>query len=377
MVGGMKRTAGSMAAVALLLAACGREPPAEPAADIVAGRELAEAHCARCHGLDGRAERSDIPNLAAQPTGYLIESFHAYTEGRRHHAGLEDMATGISDTELRNIAAYYSALPPLAPVEPAAPAQEAASFYDEGGKIAAICEECHGPDGYSTEPGVPSLAAQQPAYLIAATRDYLKGNRGHVGRKSMLEGLQQVDIEKMAMYFASQVPPQRAAPPFGDPGRGRALSEDCATCHGSQGVSHDPLIPTLAGQEPSYLVAAIKAYRDDQRHHEDMAIDLSDAEIEDLAAYYAVQRPEAAADETAEIRDLAAKCERCHGPAVGERTLVVPSLDGQNREYLINVMKAYRDNNRGSSMMHKMSADYSDETIEAIASYYANRTPED
>jgi cytochrome c553 len=35
-------------------------------------------------------------------------------------------------------------------------------------------------------------------------------------------------------------------------------------------------------------------------------------------------------------------------------------------------MKAYRDNDRGNSMMHKMSSNYSDEMIEAIATYYAS-----
>ncbi len=51
----------------------------------------------------------------------------------------------------------------------------------------------------------------------------------------------------------------------------------------------------------------------------------------------------------------------------------VPSLHGQNRDYLIKVMKAYRGDDRGSSMMHKMSAGYSDEMIEAIAAHYAGR----
>lgn len=363
---------------ALLLAACGDDAESPPAADIEAGKVLVAAECAGCHGMDGRGEKSGIPNLAAQPAEYLADALNAYRDGRRHHAALQDLASSLSDADIRNIAGYYASQPPLPVLEPADPLRDAAALYDEGGRIAAICEDCHGESGYSVEPGVPSLAGQQPAYLIASTQEYVKGTRGHAEKEEMLRGLEQVDIEKMAMYFASQLPPLREPPPFGDPQRGEPLTADCGECHGARGISRDPLIPSLAGQEPHYLVKAIKAYRDHERHgDEDMLSGQTDAEIEDIAAYYAVQQARAAADDDAlAIQELAAKCDRCHGPAVGERKIVVPSLNGQNREYLVKVMKAYREDERGSRMMHKMSARYSDETIEAIASWYAGRAPE-
>ena len=244
--------------------------------------------------------------------------------------------------------------------------------YQEGAEVAAICAGCHGENGYSTTPGIPSLAGQQPAYLIVSTLEYARGNRGHQEKEEMLQGLGQVDIEKMAVYFASQLPSVREAPPFGDPVRGEPLSASCGECHGARGISHDPLVPSLAGQEPVYLVNAIKAYRSQERRHEEMMADRSDAEIEDIAAYYAVQKAEAAGGQAIQTQELAATCERCHGPAAGTSTMVVPSLKGQNRDYLVRVMKAYRDDDRGSSMMHKMSSNYSDEMIEAIATYYAS-----
>jgi sulfide dehydrogenase cytochrome subunit len=103
-----------------------------------------------------------------------------------------------------------------------------------------------------------------------------------------------------------------------------------------------------------------------------MMADRSDGEIEDIAAYYAIQKAESAGGQTIQPEELAATCERCHGPSVGTRKMIVPSLKGQNRDYLVRVMKAYRGDDRGSSMMHKMSASYSDEMIEAIATYYAS-----
>ena len=69
--------------------------------------------------------------------------------------------------------------------------------------------------------------------------------------------------------------------------------------------------------------------------------------------------------------EVIAKCERCHGRAEGESTMVVPVLRGQKQEYLLHVMKQYRDGERGSSMMHKMSSGYSDDLLEEVAEYYA------
>lgn len=357
----------------LVLAACVEErEPAGPVVDIDAGGAIAEASCAACHGLDGRGATTDIPNLAAQPAEYLVEALHAYKDGRRHHAALKDLASGMSEAEIRNIAAYYASLSPVqaVPDTQGVPADE--SSYREGEEVAAICAGCHGEKGYSTTPGIPSLAGQQPGYLIVSTMEYSRGNRGHQEKEAMLKGLDQVDVEKMAVYFASQSPAVRQAPPFGDPVRGEPLSASCGECHGARGISHDPLVPSLAGQEPVYLVNAIKAYRSQERQHEDMVADRSDGEIEDIAAYYAVQQAEPAEGQDIQAQELAATCERCHGPTVGTSKMVVPSLKGQNRDYLVRVMKAYRDDDRGSSMMHKMSASYSDEMIEAIAAYYAS-----
>lgn len=360
---------------AALLSACGEQPePPEAPPDLAAGKALAERQCAGCHGMDGRGRTDEIPNLAAQPMGYLVEAMHAYADGRRHHAALQDLFSKLGRPEIRDIAAWYSELPPIQPeATPPAVAETDSATYLEGREVASVCTECHGERGFSTTPGVPSLAGQQPIYLIVSTQEYASGERGHAEKEAMLSGLDQVDIEKMAMYFAAQVPPARPAPPFGDPAAGEPQTAECGRCHGARGISRDPLVPSLAGQEPHYLVAAIKAYRDHEREHEDMITDKTDAEIEDIAAYYAVQSIDAAVEPGADIAALAAKCDRCHGPRAGESSVEVPSLDGQKYEYLVRAMREYRDADRGSSMMHKMSSGFNDETIEALAAWYANR----
>ncbi len=352
-----------------LLAACAKEPePAEAVADLAVGKAIAEADCSDCHGMDGRGATAEIPNLTAQPVQYLVEAMHAYRDGGRMHAALQDMTTSMSEADILNIASYYASLPPLGPLE--TQSGDNASYF-EGATVAALCEECHGEKGISTTEGVPSLAGQQPAYLIASTQEYKSGGRGHEDKVDMLAGLEQVDIEKMAMYFAAQSAPAREAAPFGDPVAGKAASAGCGKCHGARGVSHDPMVPSLAGQEPVYLVQAIKAYRDHERVDEADMPDRTDEQIQNLAAYYSIQGLEASIEGELSGQEMAAKCDRCHNPASGERKLNIPSLRGQSHDYLVKAMKEYRGEDRESSMMHKMSARYSDEMIEALATYYA------
>jgi cytochrome c553 len=76
----------------------------------------------------------------------------------------------------------------------------------------------------------------------------------------------------------------------GDAAAGKAKSSNCTGCHGMNGKSTMPTNPNLAGQKEAYLVKAIKAYRDGQRKDpmmSSMVSGLSDADVEDLAAFYA------------------------------------------------------------------------------------------
>jgi cytochrome c553 len=354
-----------------LLAACAKEPdPPELVADLAAGKAIAEADCAACHGMDGHGTTAEIPHLTAQSTEYLVEAMHAYRDGGRLHAALQDRVTGMSEADIVNIAGYYASQLPAEPVSNTAPNE---AHYIEGAAVAAVCEVCHGEKGVSTQEGVPSLAGQQPIYLIVATQAYKGDSQGHIDTEAMLAQLQQVDIEKMAMYFAAQSAPKREAPPFGDPVAGEAEAESCATCHGARGISHDAMVPSLAGQEPVYLVNAIRAYQDHDRNCEAQSPPKTDEQIENLAAYYAIQRVAASVEGQLSGKEMAAKCDRCHAPTDRERQVQIPSLRGQSYDYLVKAMKEYRGDDRDNSMMHKMSARYNDEMIEAIASYYASQ----
>ena len=75
----------------------------------------------------------------------------------------------------------------------------------------------------------------------------------------------------------------------GDAEAGKTRAAACAGCHGAAGISSNPLWPNLAGQQPGYLVKQLRAFRDGARTDpmmSPMAMPLSDADIDNLAAYY-------------------------------------------------------------------------------------------
>ena len=75
----------------------------------------------------------------------------------------------------------------------------------------------------------------------------------------------------------------------GDAAAGKAKTGTCAGCHGPKGVSMIPTNPNLAGQHEAYLTAQLKAFRAGTRANPTMnamAKALSDADIENIAAYY-------------------------------------------------------------------------------------------
>ena len=80
----------------------------------------------------------------------------------------------------------------------------------------------------------------------------------------------------------------------GDATAGKAKAAICASCHGADGIATMPGYPNLAGQNEAYLVSALKAYRDKQRNGGMAAImqmqatALSDADIDNLAAYFSI-----------------------------------------------------------------------------------------
>ena len=78
----------------------------------------------------------------------------------------------------------------------------------------------------------------------------------------------------------------------GNAAEGKKKSVVCHACHGANGVSIQPIYPNLGGQHQNYLSKSLYDFRDGTRSNAVMsgfAANLSDADIEDISAWYASQ----------------------------------------------------------------------------------------
>ena len=196
----------------------------------------------------------------------------------------------------------------------------------DGKHVAEIgCAACHNLDGISTVKGTPHLAGQRPVYLYLTLKEYKSGVRSSEAMTNAIKFLSDDALMKVAAYFASLDP---APPPSGPAGpavpdpeeAGKAVSAACAGCHGNAGVSQIPGIPSLIGLDPKYLVDAMKAYQDGQRKNDTMKAmlaPLNDAAINNVALFYALQKPARAktpiAGDKAAGKAYSASCGGCHG----------------------------------------------------------------
>jgi cytochrome c553 len=100
------RIARSLAPAALLLMDSGG---ASHAGDVKAGRAKAMM-CQACHGLDGLAKTPDAPNIAGQTEPYLIVQLQAFKTGLRKNEAMSVVMPPLSDADIEDLAAYYSAI---------------------------------------------------------------------------------------------------------------------------------------------------------------------------------------------------------------------------------------------------------------------------
>ena len=79
------------------------------AGDVKAGRAKA-LMCQACHGLDGLSKTPDAPNIAAQTEPYLIAQLQAFKSGARKNDAMSVVAPSLSDRDIEDLAAYFSAI---------------------------------------------------------------------------------------------------------------------------------------------------------------------------------------------------------------------------------------------------------------------------
>ena len=175
----------------------------------------------------------------------------------------------------------------------------------------------------------------------------------------------------------------------------RIAGQVCAACHAADGNSVAASNPKIAGQFAEYLqkqLGDFKAQPGKKPARESaimtpMAANLSEEDIQSVAAYYAGQklRPASAADK--ELAALGQKiwrggiaassvpaCGGCHGPAGAGIPAQYPRLAGQFAEYVAAQLKGFKDNaraNDANGIMRGVAARMTEREIQAVAQYAA------
>ncbi|MFC5299963.1 c-type cytochrome [Azospira restricta] len=164
---------------------------------------------------------------------------------------------------------------------------------EQGRQAAFFCVNCHGEDGNSQIPEVPSLAGQNPAYLIEQMRKFGAGERRDPFMQGLIKVLKDEERAQIALYYAAGRPQaNKANATLAAQGRSR-FEKSCATCHGPRGRGNDAeLIPRIAGQKPAYLESSITRYRNRSGERNDprmtaVTANLAKDEIVALANYLA------------------------------------------------------------------------------------------
>ena len=107
-----------------------------------------------------------------------------------------------------------------------------------------------------------------------------------------------------------------------------------------------------------------------------LAASLDDAASKNVAAYYAVQQPQAPkVIKPLSTAEWAQRCDRCHGVNGNSTNPRAPALAAQRVDYLEKVLLAYKSGERKSPQMAAMSAVLSEEDIAGLAAYYARQKP--
>lgn len=134
---------------------------------------------------------------------------------------------------------------------------------EEGRVKAQVCAACHGADGNSQMPGVPSLAGQPRQFIVTALFMFREGRRKNDQMAPFVDKLSNTDLNDLAAYYASlkMAPPKHSTTPERI-AQGKAITEqhNCVACHTATltGQQH---IPRVASQRHDYLLSQLRQFR--------------------------------------------------------------------------------------------------------------------
>ena len=174
-----------------------------------------------------------------------------------------------------------------------------------------------------------------------------------------------------------------------DLAKGQATSTNvCAACHTNDGSRGSPANPIIQGQHPEYIVKQLEEFKDGKRTNpimSGMAAPLSDADMKNVAAFYASKAAKPGFAKNKDLVVLGEKiyrggiadrmipaCAGCHSPTGAGIPAQYPRLAGQHADYTEAQLLAFRSGTRkNSAPMTGVAAKMNDREIKAVADYIA------
>lgn len=219
------RVAAALGWSALALAGCQAaeaQPPVRAVSDlefiILGGPDgRADLACFRCHGLEGGGDAAGAPRLAGLPAGYMEKQFLGYARELRPDKIMSPISRMLSETERRELARWYAALPPVTANPPSPPSPRGEQLYWRGdpGTGRLPCAGCHGAPWEGRGPGFPPLAGQPAPYIVRQLEHWRQGVRRNDPMGMMVEQARRMTGEEMkavAGYLAATPPGGPSSP---------------------------------------------------------------------------------------------------------------------------------------------------------------------
>ena len=156
--------------------------------------------CNACHGPNGNAVLKDMPSIAGQPKVFIENQLVLIREGMRDIPQMKGVLDNVPDTELTELANYYTSFKIAKPS-----AQKQAALYDKGETLSKEmrCGICHLPT-YVGRDQMPRLAGQREDYLLYTMRA-MQANQA-VGRDPImiasLYGISDEDLKAISHYLS-------------------------------------------------------------------------------------------------------------------------------------------------------------------------------
>lgn len=168
-------------------------------AGVEEGRVKAQA-CVACHGASGNSTNPAIPSISGQPKQFIVSALYQFREGKRKNEQMSPIAANLSNADLNDLAAYFSAQS----ITPTGFKTSEANIA-AGKRLASEhhCVACHAANLMGQQ-HIPRIAGQQRDYLREQLRGFKASTRADIDgvMTSAAQALTAQDIDVLADYLA-------------------------------------------------------------------------------------------------------------------------------------------------------------------------------